>query len=126
LTLYAAVSIAELLGMSPRVIGLTIVAIGTSLPELIIVLMASRRGENELAVGNILGSSIFNIMFVLGLSGVIAPLPIEVGLIYDLIFLLGGGIILCIFILTRKKLTRLEGFILTFMYLGYLGYVIWW
>jgi len=126
LTVHHAVSIAELLGMSPRVIGLTIVAIGTSLPELIIVLMASRRGENELAVGNILGSSIFNIMFVLGLSGVIAPLPIEVGLIYDLIFLLGGGIILCIFILTRKKLTRLEGFILTFMYLGYLGYVIWW
>jgi len=126
LTVHNAVYIAELLGMSPRVIGLTIVAIGTSLPELMIVLMASKRGENELAVGNIIGSSIFNIMFVLGLSGTINPLPIEAGLIFDLGFLLVGSFIFCIFVLSRKKLTRIEGLIMTLLYMGYLGYVIWW
>jgi len=126
LTVHHAVNIAELLGMTPRVIGLTIVAIGTSLPELMIVVMASKRGENELAVGNIIGSSIFNIMFVLGLSGVITPLPIEAGLIFDLIFLLAGSVIFCILALTGKKLTRAEGFIMILLYISYLVYVVWW
>ena len=126
LTVHHAVYIAELLGMSTRVIGLTIVAIGTSLPELIIVFMASKRGENELAIGNIIGSSIFNIMFVLGLSGVIAPLPIESGLVFDLVFLLGASGMFLIFVLTKKKLARFEGFLMVFAYLAYLSYVIWW
>jgi len=126
LTVHHAVYIAEVLGMSTRVIGLTIVAIGTSLPELIIVFMASKRGENELAIGNIIGSSIFNIMFVLGLSGVIAPLPIESGLIFDLVFLLGASGMFLIFVLTKKKLARFEGFLMVFAYLAYLSYVIWW
>jgi len=126
LTVHHAVHITELLGMSTRVIGLTIVAIGTSLPELVIVFMASKRKENELAIGNIIGSSIFNIMFVLGLSGVISPLPIENGLIFDLTFLLGASVLFLIFILTKKKLSRLEGFAMVVSYLLYLSYVIWW
>ena len=124
IAVYNAVVVAELLGMSPRIIGLSIVAIGTSLPELMIVITAARRGESELAVGNIIGSSIFNIMFVLGLTGLIAPLPIEVGLIYDLVFLLGASAVFCIFCLMRKKLTRLEGFVMIGMYVGYLASVI--
>ncbi|MCL1990782.1 MAG: calcium/sodium antiporter [Defluviitaleaceae bacterium] len=124
LTVHHAVAISELLGMSARLVGLTIVAIGTSLPELTIVLMAAKRGENELAVGNIIGSSIFNIMFVLGLSGVIAPLPIEVGLIFDIAFLLVGSLIFLLFILTKKRLSRIEGAIMVLMYVAYLSYVV--
>jgi len=126
LAVHNAVYIAELLGMSTRVVGLTIVAIGTSLPELIIVFMASKRRESELAIGNIIGSSIFNIMFVLGLAGVIAPLPIESGLIFDLVFLLGGSFIFLLFVHTKKRITRFEGLFMVLMYLIYLGYVIWW
>ena len=126
LTVHHAVYIAELLGMSARVIGLTIVATGTSLPELIIVFMASKRRENELAIGNIIGSSIFNILFVLGLAGVISPLPIESGLIFDLTFLLGASVMFLIFVLTKKKLARFEGFVMVVSYLVYLSYVVWW
>jgi len=126
LAVHHAVGIAGLLGMSTRVVGLTIVATGTSLPELIIVFMASKRGESELAIGNIIGSSIFNIMFVLGLSGVIAPLPIESGLILDLIFLLSGSFIFLLFVHTKKRITRIEGLVMVLMYLAYLSYVIWW
>jgi len=126
LAVHNAVYIAELLGMSTRVVGLTIVAIGTSLPELIIVFMASRRKESELAIGNIIGSCIFNIMFVLGLSGVIAPLPIESGLIFDLVFLLSGSLIFLFFVHTKKRITRFEGLTMMAMYLAYLSYIIWW
>ena len=124
LTVHHAVEIAELLGMSARVVGLTIVAMGTSLPELMIVLIASKRGENELAIGNIIGSSIFNIMFVLGLAGVIAPLPIESGMIFDLLFLLVGSALFLVFVLTKKLLSRLEGLLLVGIYLAYLGYIV--
>jgi len=126
LTVHNAIHIAELLGMSARVIGLTIVATGTSLPELIIVFMASKRGENELAIGNIIGSSIFNILFVLGLSGVISPLPIESGLIFDLTFLLAASAMFLVFVLTKKKLARFEGFVMVVAYLAYLSFVVWW
>jgi len=126
LVVHYAVEIATSLGMSARIVGLTIVAIGTSLPELMIVLIAAKRGENELAVGNIIGSSIFNIMFVLGLTGIIAPLPIESGLIFDLIFLLIGSLLFLFFVLTKKKLTRSCGGVMMVLYLGYLSYLILW
>jgi cation:H+ antiporter len=125
LTVHFAVNIAEALGMSARVVGLTIIAIGTSLPELTIVLMASKRGENELAVGNIIGSSIFNIMFVLGLAGVITPLPVYGGIMFDIGFLLIGSLIFLTFVLTGKKLGRIEGLIMTLMYTAYLVWAIW-
>lgn len=124
LTVHNAVSIAESLGMSPRLVGLTIIAMGTSLPELIIVLTASKRGDNEMAVGNIIGSSIFNIMFVLGLTGTVAPLPIEIRFIWDLLFLIGASFVFLIFVLTRKKLTRLEGGVMVLMFLAYFGHSI--
>jgi len=124
LTVYHATTIAETLMISPRIIGLTIVAIGTSLPELMIVLSASKRGENELAIGNIIGSSIFNIFFVLGLTGVVTPLPIEIRLIYDLIFLTITALILGVFLITKKKLSRIEGSLMVFAYLLYLVFVI--
>lgn len=75
ITVDAAKNIAEYFGVSERIIGLTIIAIGTSLPELVTSIIASRKGECDLAIGNIVGSNIFNILFVLGLSGVILPIP---------------------------------------------------
>lgn len=126
LTVHFAVVIAEQLGMSARLVGLTIIAVGTSLPELTIVLVASKRGESELAVGNIIGSSIFNIMFVLGIAGTITPLPIDVYMIYDLAFLIIGSLVLLIFILTKKKITRFEGTVMVVSYLAYFGYAIFW
>ena len=126
LTVHFAVNIAELLGMSERVVGLTIIAIGTSLPELTIVLMASKHGENELAVGNIIGSCIFNLMFVLGLTGVIAPLPIYRGIMFDVGFLIIGSLTFLTFVLSGKKIGRIEGGIMTLMYLAYMVYAIWW
>ena len=125
LTVHFAVNIAEALGMSARVVGLTIIAIGTSLPELTIVLMASKRGENELAVGNIIGSCIFNIMFVLGLAGIITPLPVYGGVMFDIGFLLIGSLTFLTFVLTGKKLGRIEGLIMTLMYTAYMVYAIW-
>jgi len=125
LTVHFAVNIAEVLGMSARLVGLTIIAIGTSLPELTIVLMASKRGENELAVGNIIGSSVFNIMFVLGLAGVITPLPVYGGIMFDIGFLLVGSLIFLIFVLTGKKIGRFEGLVMVLMYLAYMVYAIW-
>ena len=121
LVVHYGAEIATLFGMSPRIIGLTIVAIGTSLPELVIVLMASKRGENELAFGNIIGSSIFNVLLVLGLTGVVAPLPVEAGLAFDLLFLLGASAAFLVFVLTKKRLDRLEGLVLVLAYVSYLA-----
>jgi len=119
-TVHNAIQIANVLGMSPRMVGLTIVAIGTSLPELLIVIVASRRGKEDLAVGNIVGSSIFNILFIIGITGIITPLPIDSRLFFDLIFLLGSSLIFLIFILTKNKLSRFEGSILIMLYLIYI------
>ncbi len=72
-----AVKIAQLFGVSERVIGLTIVAIGTSMPELMTSIVAARKGQNDIAVGNIVGSNIFNIFWILGISSVFAPININ-------------------------------------------------
>lgn len=119
LVVHYASNLATTFGMSPRLIGITIVALGTSLPELIIVISASKRKENQLAVGNIIGSSIFNILFVLGLTGIISPLPISTALIFDLTFLIGASGLFLIFILTKKRLSRVEGGILVLLYFAY-------
>ncbi|MCL2387232.1 MAG: calcium/sodium antiporter [Defluviitaleaceae bacterium] len=124
LTVESATQIATTMGISERVIGLTVIAIGTSLPELIISLVACKKGENEFALGNIIGSNIFNIMFVLGVAGLISPLAIEGGLIFDTIFLVVGSIIALIFVYSRKRITRIEGIIMVALYLGYMAFAI--
>ena len=107
--------IAASLGMSETLIGLTIVAIGTSLPELVTSIVASRKGENGLAVGNVVGSNIFNILFILGVSATIHPIAVNYASVIDLAILTVVSIITLVFSLT-KKISRIEGAAMILMY----------
>lgn len=117
--------IALSLGMSETLVGLTIVAIGTSLPELVTSVTAAFKKESEIALGNIIGSNIFNIMFVLGVSSTIRPLEILPEILFDIALMILLTLILLIFATTQKrKITRVEGLILLGTYLAYLVYII--
>lgn len=107
--------IAAALGMSETLIGLTIVAIGTSLPELVTSIVAARKGENGLAVGNVVGSNIFNILFILGVSATIHPIAVNYASVIDLLILVVVSIATYIFSLT-KKISRIEGAVMILMY----------
>lgn len=120
----SASNIAIALGMSEILVGLTIVALGTSLPELITSVVAAIKKENDIALGNIIGSNIFNILLVLGLSAVISPMHITASSIVDLSILFIITTITLMFAFTGKKITRTEGFILLVLYGGYLAYII--
>ena len=124
LTVDNATLIAQSLGITDRMIGLTIIAMGTSLPELITSLVACRKGENEFALANIVGSNTFNIMFILGIAGVISPLEIDPALIFDTIYLITGSTVALIFVYTSNKLLRWEGVVMVLMYLVYMSILI--
>lgn len=115
--------IAVSFGLSQNFIGLTIVAIGTSLPELVTSIVATRKGDSALALGNAIGSNIFNILFILGISAVISPLHILSESIIDCIILLISGILLFIFAFTKKSMSRTEGIICVLAYVGYTAYL---
>ncbi|MBQ6627112.1 MAG: calcium/sodium antiporter [Ruminococcus sp.] len=117
-------SIASAVGLSETFIGLTIVAIGTSLPELVTSIVASRKGENELALGNVIGSNIFNILFILGLSGAISPITVDTSAIINTIIMIAMTFIVFIVCAIRKKLGRVEGAIMVASYIAYTGYLI--
>lgn len=122
-----AVSIASGLGVSELVIGLTIVALGTSLPELAATIVAVRRGEADMAVGNVVGSNIANIGLVLGLSGVFAPDGIPVApasLALDLPLMIAAALALATVAFTGHRIVRLEGLVFLGLYLAYLAYVV--
>lgn len=109
--------------LAESLVGLTIVAVGTSLPELVTSVIAAKKGQNEIALGNVIGSNIFNIVFVLGISGVINPLTSGAQIIVDVLVML--GVTLFVFILSlRGKIGKKEGFILLAFYVLYLGYLI--
>ncbi len=117
--------IALSLGMSETLVGLTIVAIGTSLPELVTAITAALKKENEIALGNIVGSNIFNTLFILGVSSVITPLVLETKIIFDIIIMIALTFVLLIFSTTHKsKINRFEGLLLTIVYLIYLAFII--
>lgn len=124
----SASSIALGLGLSEKLVGLTIVAIGTSLPELVTSLVAAKKGENDIALGNILGSNTFNILLILGLSSLISPIQIAGSLSVDLIFLIVVTLIIGALIFLNKKkekiLSRYEGAFLLLLYVGYTIYII--
>ncbi|MCL2602128.1 MAG: hypothetical protein FWD91_04875, partial [Treponema sp.] len=124
LTVYSAVNIARAIGITERVIGLTVVAMGTSLPELVTMLIACRKKEGEFALGFIIGSSIFNIMFVLGVAGLITPLGIERGVLLDTLVLTGGTLLFFLFASTGKRVSRLEGFAMFMVYVIYMTLII--
>lgn len=120
--LKGAIGIAELYNVPEAVIGLTLVAVGTSLPELSISVLAAFRKHADVAIGNILGSNIFNLMGILGVSALITPLTVNPRIIaFDQWVLIGISIMLLIFLFTGRRLNRCEGGILL---LGYIGYIV--
>jgi cation:H+ antiporter len=121
-----AVEIATLAGMSEALIGLTIVAIGTSLPELATTIVAVRKGHTDLAIGNAVGSNIFNVFWILGLTATIKPLPFDVHANSDVIFTTFATLLLFIFIYVGKKhyLGRIHGVLFLSLYVGYLAFAI--
>ncbi len=124
LVVESAKSLAAAWGMSETLIGLTIVAVGTSLPELVTSIVASAKGENGMAVGNVVGSNIFNLLLILGVSSTICPIAITVASFIDLVVLLGVSLIAYIFVATGKKINRVEGGVMVAMYVTYVVYTI--
>lgn len=120
----SAVTIAEAFGIDEILIGLTIVALGTSLPELVISIVAAVKGETDIAVGNVIGSNIFNLLLVLGLSTTIHPISITMFSIYDLIILIAASLVVLIPLVRKKMITRGWGAVMLLMYGGYLAYII--
>lgn len=119
-----AVVIAKEMGVGPIIIGLTIIAVGTSLPELATSVVAARRGEGDIAVGNAIGSSIFNILGILGVTVLVQPLStLRLGWV-EMGVMVGTAIVIVPLFRTDWTLSRLEGTFLIFCYLGYLGYLI--
>ena len=120
----AATALARIFGMSERFIGLTIVALGTSLPELFTSVSAAQKGNADIAIGNIVGSNIFNILFIVGLSALIVPVPFANPFRIDTGIAILAGIVLLIFALPRKKLLRWHGPAMLAMYGAYLAYLL--
>ena len=116
--------IAENFGMSQTLIGLTIVAVGTSLPELVTSMVAAKKGESDLALGNVIGSNVFNIVFILGASAVVSPMTVDILAIYDTLVLLLVSVLALIFAKTNKRFSRPEGAVLIAIYAIYFVYVL--
>lgn len=120
----SAKSIAYFFGMSETLVGLTIVAVGTSLPELVTSIVAARKHENSLAVGNVVGSNLFNLMFILGTTAAINPLTVTAELSVNLVFLIFISILTLVFIIKGRKLNRAEGAVMTMLYFGQVAFSI--
>ena len=116
--------IARSWGVSQNFIGLTIIAVGTSLPELVTSIVATRKGDSSLALGNAIGSNLFNILFILGMSSVISPLHVLDESVIDCLLLTVSAVILYLFARSKKKMTRLEGAICILLYISYTAYLL--
>ncbi len=121
-----AIAIAQAYGLSERLIGLTILAVGTSLPELATSLVAAYKKNTDIAIGNVVGSNIFNILLILGVKGTIQPVAFNVAMNFDMQVLMGGTVLLIIFMFTlhTRKLDRWEAFILICSYVAYTIYLV--
>ena len=124
LVVNSASDIAIALGMSETLVGLTIVAIGTSLPELVTSLTALKKGENQLVIGNVIGSNIFNILFVLGASSAISSIPLNSSMLIDVVFMVIVTVICFIFGKTQDKFDKREGAILVMLFVVYMAFAI--
>ncbi len=123
-TVDAATALARYFGMSERFIGLTIVALGTSLPELFSSLTAARKGNADIAIGNIVGSNIFNILFVLGTTALITPVPFAARFTVDTIVAVLVGVLLLVCVARSKKLTKPTGILMLAAYAAYFIYLL--
>ncbi len=124
LVVNSAKAIALFCGMTETLVGLTIVAIGTSLPELVTSIVAAKKGQNGMAVGNVVGSNIFNLLLILGVSSSIHPIAVSMESLADIIILVITSIICFIFSKTGKKINRTEGIIMVLIYCAYTAYAI--
>ena len=125
----SASQIAFSFGLSNTFVGLTIVAIGTSLPELVTSIIASFKGENDLALGNVVGSNLFNILFVLGIASTVSPINLSgiadsEFILYDIIVLTCITILAYVFSLVKKNITEAEGSIMVLIYVCYMIYIV--
>jgi cation:H+ antiporter len=126
LIVFSSIKAATLIGMSERIIGLTVVSVGTSLPELATSIIAAKKKNTDIVLGNLLGSNIMNVFFVLGASSCIYPIPVRQPSNIDMGVNLGASILLFIFIFTGKgrKIERWEGMLFIISYVLYIGYLI--
>lgn len=121
---YSARAISQIWGMTETLIGLTVVAVGTSLPELVTSIVAAKKGEAGMAVGNVVGSNIFNMMFILGLASVIQPVSVNIATFWDLIILAIISIIAFVISLSKRTISRLEGAVMLLIYTAYMVFAI--
>ena len=119
-----ATSVAQTLGVSEAVIGLTIVAGGTSLPELATSVVAARKGNSGIAIGNVLGSNVLNILLILGAAGLICPMQVQGITLVDFAMMTISVLLLWLFSYTKLTVARWEGAVLTAIFLGYMGWLV--
>ncbi|KAF2959796.1 MULTISPECIES: calcium/sodium antiporter [unclassified Thermotoga] len=124
LTIENAVKIAETFGLSQAFIGLTVIAVGTSLPELMVSIVSAAKKESDILVGNIVGSNVFNILFILGVSSFFGRLTVDVDYSVDLWFLFITSTLLLIFAVSRRRISRFEGAIFLIVYSVYVYFVV--
>lgn len=120
----SATSIATSFGMSANLVGLTIVAVGTSLPEFVTSIVAIKKGETEIAIGNVIGSNLFNILLVLGLAAVINPISMSILAFIDIVFMVLITLLLYMFMKKRNSLVKKQGIVLVVLYMAYMTYTI--
>ena len=120
----AATAIATAIGISEKFIGLTIVALGTSLPELVASVTAAKKGNADIAIGNIVGSNIFNILFVLGTSALIIPIPYQASFLIDGIIAVAAGVLLWVATIRKRELNRPWGIVMLLGYVAYFVYLL--
>lgn len=119
----AASAIAESFGLSENLIGLTIVAFGTSLPELVTSLVAAKKGDVDMALGNVIGSNIFNILLILGVAGALCPMAMLMENLIDTVILIAMSVLVLIFAWTKKTINRTEGIVMLLLYAAYIVYI---
>jgi cation:H+ antiporter len=120
----SASNIAMAWGMSENLIGLTIVAIGTSLPEFVTSVVAARKGESDIAIGNVVGSNIFNILFILGLSSTVSNIQVHSIVFIDMLIMVIVTVLTYILATTKKSINKVEGLFLVLIYIAYMVFVI--
>lgn len=118
-----ATGMARAYGVPETVIGLTLVAVGTSLPELATTVMAARRGQSDVALGNILGSGIFNILGILGVTALVTPLPVDAALLPDIAVMLATTALLLVLLYWRRGLGRVSGLVFLLTYAAYMAWL---
>jgi cation:H+ antiporter len=105
-------------------VGLSIVSLGTSLPELVTSMVAAKKGESQIAVGNVIGSNVFNSLLIVGLSGLVAPLGVNADVRFDLILVIFITLIMVVLVFHKRMITKANGFTLLFIYILYITFII--